>query len=380
MNAKLLSPQWERQRKRLLVLPLLTLPFITLAFWALGGGRGAAVSQAPAGLNPELPQPQLKAEKEDKLSFYAIAAAAEKKRREAMQSDPYWRDSLAVPDLDGVMSGIDPAKKAPEDPILQKLEQLSHEINQPARPSHVPVRAPVTDPSFTEGIARLEQMMQLMEERSQEDKDMEQLQTVLDRIVDIQHPERVPKSLPPAEVRAILPVRRPGEGAASGFYSLPAGITAAASNSLEVAVHGTQALVDGGLLKLRLLEEMDIAGTLIPRETFLWGQVRLDKERLQVHIPSIRHGTLLYPVALDVYDLDGLPGIHLPAALLMEVAQTSGNKVLQNFGSTTLGTSLSGQAAAAGLDAARTFLSKKAKQVKVIIRGGYRLLIKPKQS
>ena len=36
------SAKFLRQRKMLLVLPLMVIPFITMAFWALGGGKVTA--------------------------------------------------------------------------------------------------------------------------------------------------------------------------------------------------------------------------------------------------------------------------------------------------------------------------------------------------
>ena len=71
------SAKFLRQRKMLLVLPLMVIPFITMAFWALGGGKGSADKNQPdtiAGLNLQLPNANLKDEKNaDKLSFYKDA-------------------------------------------------------------------------------------------------------------------------------------------------------------------------------------------------------------------------------------------------------------------------------------------------------------------
>lgn len=40
------NEKFKRQRRFMLVLPLLTLPFVTLAFWALGGGLCNGAGQA----------------------------------------------------------------------------------------------------------------------------------------------------------------------------------------------------------------------------------------------------------------------------------------------------------------------------------------------
>lgn len=74
MDKKIQSTRDAKQKRFLLVLPLLTFPFITLMFWALGGGKGsnvAAQSNVQTGLNLKLPDAKLKDDgKLNKLSFY----------------------------------------------------------------------------------------------------------------------------------------------------------------------------------------------------------------------------------------------------------------------------------------------------------------------
>ncbi|HEY1007581.1 MAG TPA: hypothetical protein VGD92_10375, partial [Sphingobacteriaceae bacterium] len=75
MNTNQLSPAARRQRKFLMVLPLLVLPFLTMAFWALGGGKGSEknVSGPQQGLDTRLPEASFRPdEKEDKFSVYEM--------------------------------------------------------------------------------------------------------------------------------------------------------------------------------------------------------------------------------------------------------------------------------------------------------------------
>ena len=58
MKTQPLTPKMLRQRKFLLVAPLLILPFLTLFFWALGGGKVNATdpgNNAAKGFNMNLP-------------------------------------------------------------------------------------------------------------------------------------------------------------------------------------------------------------------------------------------------------------------------------------------------------------------------------------
>ena len=89
------STKFLRQRKFLLVLPVLVIPFITLAFWALGGGKGsdakAAQGDTQTGLNLELPNANFKKDEVmDKLGYYEKAASDSAKLIELMKNDPYF--------------------------------------------------------------------------------------------------------------------------------------------------------------------------------------------------------------------------------------------------------------------------------------------------
>src|SRR6266404_1225063 len=84
----------DRQKKMLLVLPLLVIPFLTMAFWAMGGGRGNHEQKQNTiqGLNLNLPDSKQKDDKLlDKLSFYDKADKDSIKMAEWMRSDPYYK-------------------------------------------------------------------------------------------------------------------------------------------------------------------------------------------------------------------------------------------------------------------------------------------------
>jgi len=60
------SVKFLRQRKMMLVLPVLIFPFVTMGFWALGGGQVQAKNNLAdniKGLNLQLPDANLKDDK-----------------------------------------------------------------------------------------------------------------------------------------------------------------------------------------------------------------------------------------------------------------------------------------------------------------------------
>ena len=146
------SAKFLRQRKMMLVLPVLIFPFVTMAFWAMGGGQGKSkdnLAEINNGLNLQLPDANLKDDKNaDKLAFYNEADADSLKREEALRNDPYYKDSVLsrqnaiLSDTDDlistapVYSGLNnsPYNKstdANEQRIYQKINEINKQINQP---------------------------------------------------------------------------------------------------------------------------------------------------------------------------------------------------------------------------------------------------------
>jgi len=413
------SEKFLRQRKMMVVLPLLVLPFITMAFWALGGGKGTGNDSGKSkvtGLNLQLPTANLKSDKnEDKLSFYLEAEADSLNRAELLRSDPYYKDSVQtqVSLMDAMQNLSSPYTQksglpasyhnsgadANEQRISKKINEITRQINEPeSKTSHL------NDPSalyqdtdqFTKDVDRMHNMMQMMDNTEGGDPEMNQLNGTLDKILDVQHPQRVKdrlKERSPEHKQILFAVSKNSiqdnvslldtikhtVTSIIGFYSANENTNSPdESNAVEAVVHANQTLVNGAIIKLRLSTDIYINGILIPKGNFVYGVTSLNDERLKVEINSIRSGSSLFPVKLEVYDMDGLPGIHIPGAITREVAKQSADNNLQLMELSSVDQSLTAQAAAAGISTAKGLLSRKVKQIKVMLKEGYRVLLKSK--
>jgi conjugative transposon TraM protein len=428
------SPRFLQQRKFFLTLPLLTLPFITLLFWLLDGGKGkdaqAQPSLAPKGLNLELPAAYLPAEKPlNKLSYYEKAASDSAKLEKLLKNDPYYQPPLK-PAVKGNSLGVieqkqnlssnrlhtfprSPAEvaKTQEDQVYQKLEQVNTALQQAETP---PAPLSLSAAGFPNhrgtslnqaDMDRLEQMMGLMKNGAgNEDPEMKQINGMLEKILAIQHPERVREKLqttsPTRSGQVLSPAVNTTEPisllapdkesaisgialaqeqfAGNGFYSIAEEETEVAhpQNAIPAVVPETQTLVDGAVVKLRLLRDIYLNGIQIPAGNLVYGTASLQGERLQIKINHIPYQQSLFRVDMTVYDLDGMNGLYIPGAITREVARQSTNQVLQGIGLTSLDPSLSTQAATASLEAAITLLNKKVKQVKVTVKAGYQVLLR----
>lgn len=437
MEQQQYSPKFIRERKFYTVLPVLVLPFLTLLFWALGGGKvehtGAA--QTPAGFNFNLPEAYLEDKPAlDKLGFYEQAEKDSLRLAELIRNDPYYQQDgngglkkedssklLGLPDRkqsNGAVGGLNTSPYSQsadpqEEKVYQKLDQLTAALN--ASTDLPPSKADELSSTPKNSVAiksadmeRLEDLMRGMDQGSSGeglrggDPEMKELNDMLERILDIQHPERVQERLKQTsrenkgQVFAVsagstemlissldnnrsqgLNVQTSATAGAGGFYSLDEnGSETPTQNTIEAVIHETQELVNGSTVKLRLVNDVFIDGVLIPKDNFLYGVASLDGERLKVEISSLRYQNSLFPVALSVFDLDGLNGIHIPGAISRDAAKQSGDRAIQSIGMTSFDQSVGAQAASAGIELTRNLLSKKVRLIKVTVKAGYQVLLR----
>ena len=165
----------------------------------------------------------------------------------------------------------------------------------------------------------------------------------------------------------------------NAFYSLDEpDITPENNNAVPAYIDETRTVTTGSTVKLRLGEDVYLGGLFVSKNTSVYGVAQLDGERLHISINSIRCYNSILPVALSVYDLDGLEGIYIPGAITGEVLKSSTDRAISGIGVASLDPSLKAQAANAGIEAAKSLLSRKARMIKVTLKAGYELLLKAK--
>jgi conjugative transposon TraM protein len=416
------SAKFLRQRKMMLVLPVLIIPFVTMGFWALGGGQGQTknnLADNNKGLNLQLPDANLKDDKNaDKLSFYNEADADSLKRDELLRNDPYYKDSIAnrqntvfsdtgnmlstTPLYSGLnQSPYNKTADANEQRIYQKINEINKQINQPDNSiqtnsnSNQPATTNDSNEQFSNEVDRLQDMMQQMNGSPEVDPEMQQLNGTLEKILDIQHPDRVKEKLKEKSLKSkeqvfivtkqfvknnisLLDTGKSKRNAENKFFGVEEDADSEEQNTVEAVVHQTQTLVNGAVVKMRLLNDIYLNGSLVKKGNFVFGIAELNDERLEININSIRNNNSLFPVKLEVFDMDGLAGIYIPGAISRDVAKQSTDNGLQLLELTSMDPSFKAQAAATGINAAKSLLSKKVKQVKVLVKAGYKVLLRDK--
>ncbi|MBD4334499.1 conjugative transposon protein TraM, partial [Xanthomonas citri pv. citri] len=87
-----------------------------------------------------------------------------------------------------------------------------------------------------------------------------------------------------------------------------------ARNTIRACVHGDQTVISGQSVRLRLLEAMCVGRYVLPRDTLLTGEGRIQGERLGIEILQVEYDGNVIPVELTVLDSDGQAGIFIPGS------------------------------------------------------------------
>ncbi|MDB5143055.1 MAG: conjugative transposon TraM protein [Mucilaginibacter sp.] len=375
METTTISLKERRQRKFLLVLPLIVLPFITLLFWSFGGGKvNAAEAQVSSqqGFNTRLPDAKLKDEHSlNKMSYYDKVASDSVRLKQQMKTDPYyskpnnadtsgpysavqsnfaWNNAIPRRVSKGLNSGEVP--EATEARVYQRLTQLQAAIDKPVLQ---PEKSPKPNPGVASPPLAVTSDLKIETLQDTDDPELKQMNGVLERILDIQHPERLKVKTEP-EIK---------ESGNKRFEAIPA------------VIEGKQKITQGTVVRLRLLDSVTLGGQLIPKGQLLYGSGNLYNQRMIISIKSIHVGNAILPVDLTVFDqTDGLEGICVPEAITDEAVKEGAVNGVQGMELMSLDQSVSTQLASAGITAAKGLFSKKVRRVKAKLKDGHPLLLR----
>jgi len=405
-----------RHKIVLLLLPVVVIPLTTLGFWSLEGGflqDKANKDSASGKLILQVPGAQVNEdEKISKMELYKKQDKEMQRNSGAFTPDnDLFAESFdkyvdlsdlqtadEVISLDPSISGVGYTGGSREREIYERIGQLQEQLRTQESAPYVPLEEQDDLPTsgLSQDIDRLDDMMQTMVSPMEEDQELKQVSDILEKILEIQHPERLQARLSDSLLMhqpAVYSIRARKKGTEigflgvqdslprSGFYSFSDGSFTRdeIQQGISAVIHGSQSLVNGATVKLRLTEEVSIAGYPLAKDHFVKGVVRLQGDRLQVSIKSIRASQAVFPVDLELYDMDGLEGIYIPGSIDRDVAKNAMDRSIQGVDLRSLDLSLGAQAVSSGVEAAKNLISQKAKLVRVTVKDGYQVILQEKQ-
>lgn len=88
----------------------------------------------------------------------------------------------------------------------------------------------------------------------------------------------------------------------------------------------------GSRIRLKLMEDILIGKELIKRGTYLYAVVDgFSQQRITFSITSVMQGNKILPINLEVYDVDGMEGLYVPASAFREFTKELGGKSMQGM-------------------------------------------------
>ncbi|WP_126247907.1 conjugative transposon protein TraM [Chitinophaga pollutisoli] len=376
---------------------VLTLGFYYL-FTFLRESGTPAEKTGKSAFNTDLPGPKLDDRYKNKLDLYMEARQDSlRKLKEAR------RDSLLFP-VEGVApeivnvppqlpqetrratSSTDPNERKVEK-VLERLQMtLAQQEAEPHMPNAgLPIALP-SDKRTSADLGRLEKLMGDVA-NPPDDVEIKRLDGMLDKILEIQQPGRNPghaKPVPDDTLESFIATvagPKPSEYTDNGFYGLseeptPQSIEQPPGNgTIAATVHADQRVRTGSIVRLRLLQDIYVNNAKIPANSFVFGRATVAKERVELDIRHAFYANTVLPVKLTVFDIDGIAGISAPGADARDASREGLNQAVQNLELYNMDPSLGAQAAASGIQAAKSLLSKKTKTPYATLKANHKVML-----
>jgi len=166
----------------------------------------------------------------------------------------------------------------------------------------------------------------------------------------------------------------------TGFYTAVGSNISQEKNTIAACVHGDQTLSDGQTVRLRILEPMNVKGTVVPRNSIITGASKIQGERLNISITSLEYAGTITTVELSVFDNDGQEGIFIPNSMesnaIKEVVANMGSSLGSSINiSTNAGAQLASDLGKGAIQGTSQYIAKKMRTVKIHLKAGYKVML-----
>lgn len=373
----------ERQKmmKYLVVFPAAILSGIVI-LWLLYSSLNNDEEKTGDAFNTEIPAGESEGIGTKVQEYEAADAAREKQRKQ-----------VVINTLDSIIPSTDSAAVSEPSAIEQSAEQYQ-QVQASLQDFYVPDYSSNSAEvaALQERIAELETQNSLAQQQAQPDE-LELMERSYQLAAKYMRPANgvdYPPRTDPEEKgkRDVLPVAQVKRnvvsslGASSGraFTTSVGGKAISQKNTIAAVVAGDQSVISGQSVKLRLTEPMWVGNSLIPRNTVIVGQARLQGERLEVEISSIEANGSVYEVDLQVFDSDGQEGVNIPNSMESDAIHEIGANMGSTMGSsinltTNIGAQIASDVGRGLINGVSQYLNKKLRTVKVHLKSGYKVML-----
>lgn len=116
-------------------------------------------------------------------------------------------------------------------------------------------------------------------------------------------------------------------------------------NLIKAIIDENVKAVDGSRVRLRLLDDIDINETVVPKGTYIYATMSgFGSQRVNGSVKSIMIHDELIKVSLSLYDTDGLEGLYVPGSSFRETTKDVASGAMSNTSSLTSSSTSAGDA------------------------------------
>jgi conjugative transposon TraM protein len=114
-------------------------------------------------------------------------------------------------------------------------------------------------------------------------------------------------------------------------------------NLIKAIIDEDVKAVDGSRVRLRLLDDIEINETVVPKGTYIYALMSgFGSQRVKGNIKSILINDNIIKVNLSLYDTDGLEGLYVPSSNFRETTKDVASGAMSNTSSLTSSSSTTG--------------------------------------
>jgi hypothetical protein len=406
------TPDFLKKRQMMLFAPLPIVFCLTALFAVGGGGKGVAAATAAStapgasGLNLSLPAAGKTTMFENKMQ--AAAAPQDSNRHNNLAfAPPITPAAGAAPGTPGTPAAgtqpgglnyaVQPGQKYDPnaDPNVVAMQTRMQRLQEQTstQSAAAPAAAPVASSARTSSAAVASAPAAPAHDTRMDAslKELDELKSQYQqRLLAINSPATSPAAAPVAtsattskKMTVITQVRpsvvsslQQTAPQANGFHTLGESGATPNVNSVPAVIHSDQVVEAGSTVKLRLLQDVQLEGHLIPRNSFLYGTCSLAGNRLTIAATSVQFQGNLLPVSLKAFDIDGNEGLNIPGSIDRDALKQGAAQGVSSADMLTLSPSLGAQAAGIAIQTGKALTGRKIKTVKIHLKANYQLLLK----
>jgi len=425
---KPLSPQQLQKRKKMVIFPLFFLLF-AVSLWLIFAPSGDKTEETGNTFNTNLPTPKksgIIADKRDAYRQEAMRAKDQEKMRSLqdfafMLGDetpqekipPGKAERQEIPESSGNSVKTSRLKNSSGSSRTNAFRSSAGQYQDINRQLGSFYKEPESEENRQEQVA-LEERIGELERQLQEKNEAEQQlalveksyeiaakympagktesETVATPLLNVSETEKEGVSLPVSQVSgkvvsllaAPVPdsvfIKEYAKPRNLGFHSLAGNEKEMEKNTINACISKTVTVTGGQEVRVRLLEPVRVGKMLIPENTLVSGSARISGERMNISITNIQYAGNIIPVKMEVFDIDGNPGISVPGSeelsAVKEVAANMGTSMGSSITITDdAGSQLLADLGQSIVQGASQYAGKKMRVVRVTLKAGHRVLL-----